>query len=55
MGFEIVYLDAHPEVVDYYMGCGFKIVRRYIIIEYSVEQLPKTLNYMAVRGRTGKS
>ncbi len=55
MGFEIVYLDAYPEVVDYYMRCGFKIVRRYINIEYSVEQLPKTLNYMVVRGRTGKS
>ncbi len=47
-GLEIVYLDAYPEVVDYYMRCGFKILRRYINIEYSIEQLPKTLNYMIV-------
>lgn len=49
-GLEIVYLDAYPEVVDYYMRCGFKILRRYINIEYSIEQLPKTLNYMVVSG-----
>ncbi|NPA98636.1 MAG: GNAT family N-acetyltransferase [Crenarchaeota archaeon] len=48
-GYSIVYLDAYSDVVGYYMGLGFRIIRRYVNLEYSINMLPASQAYMVIK------
>ncbi len=48
-GYSIICLDAYDDVVGYYMKLGFRIIRRYINLEYTLNMLPISQAYMIIK------